>query len=76
LRKYFLQIIRKQYKILSEREYEVFIDLAKGLKPAQIAQKYEIKSKTVSTYRNRIFEKMSFKSNADLVKYAIKNNLV
>lgn len=65
-----------KYKILSKREYEVFLDLAKGLKPSEIALKYSIKSKTISTYRIRIFEKMSFLTNADLISYAVKNNLI
>jgi len=33
-------------------------------------------SKTVSTYRTRILEKMGMKSNADMTYYAIKNDLV
>ena len=61
---------------LSKREYEVFIDIAKGIKPNNIAQKYEIKSKTVSTYRKRILEKMCINSNAEIIKYAISNNLI
>jgi len=65
-----------RYKKLSKREYEVFLDMAKGLKISDIALKYDIKPKTVSTYRNRIFEKMSFSSNAELITYAIKNGLV
>jgi len=65
-----------RYKKLSKREYEVFLDLAKGLKSSEIALKYGIKAKTVSTYRNRIFEKMSFHSNAELVKYAVENDLI
>jgi len=65
-----------RYKILSEREYEVFLDLARGLKPSEIAQKFDIKPKTISTYRNRIFKKMAFSSNAELIAYAIKNNLI
>jgi two-component system, NarL family, invasion response regulator UvrY len=32
--------------------------------------------KTVSTYRSRILEKMSMKSNADITTYALRNNLV
>lgn len=65
-----------RYKKLSERELEVFLDLAKGLKPSEIALKYNLKPKTVSTYRSRIFEKMLFKTNAELIAYAIRNNLV
>jgi DNA-binding NarL/FixJ family response regulator len=30
----------------------------------------------VSTYRSRILEKMSMKSNADITTYALRNNLV
>jgi DNA-binding NarL/FixJ family response regulator len=65
-----------RYKILSQREYEVFLDLAAGKKPSEIAQQYNIKAKTISTYRNRIFKKMAFNSNAELISYAIKNNLI
>jgi len=65
-----------RYKKLSVREYEVFLDLAHGLKPSEIARKYSIKAKTISTYRNRIFEKMLFKTNAELIAYAIKNKLI
>jgi len=67
--------INLKYKILSDREYEVFLDLAKGLKPLEIALKYGIKAKTISTYRRRIFIKMGFTSTAELVSYAIKNRL-
>ena len=67
--------INLKYKILSDREYEVFIHLSKGLKPSEIALKYGIKAKTISTYRIRIFEKMGFSSNAELVSYVIKNKL-
>ncbi len=67
--------INLKYKKLSAREFEVFLDLSVGLKPLEIANKYNIKAKTVSTYRQRIFEKMGFKSNADLVSYVIKNRL-
>jgi len=65
-----------RYKMLSVREYEVFLDLAQGIKPSEIASKYDIKAKTISTYRNRIFKKMGFSSNAELIAYAIKNNLI
>jgi two-component system invasion response regulator UvrY len=32
--------------------------------------------KTVSTYRSRILEKMSFSSNADMTSYALRNGLI
>ena len=61
---------------LSKREYEVFLDIAKGIKPNHIAQKYDIKPKTISTYRKRILEKMCLNSNAEIIKYAITNHLI
>lgn len=64
------------HKSLSSREYEVFIDIAKGIKPNNIAQKYGVKSKTISTYRKRILEKMCFNSNAEIIRYAIENRLI
>jgi two-component system invasion response regulator UvrY len=32
--------------------------------------------KTVSTYRTRILEKMNMTNNADIIYYAIKENLI
>lgn len=61
---------------LSDREYEVFLDIAKGIMPRVIASKYNVKPKTVSTYRQRIFEKMNMNSNSDIIRYAIKNDLI
>lgn len=64
------------HKELSKRELEVFIDMAKGIKPTDIASKYELKPKTVSTYRKRILQKLNMNSNAELIKYAISHNLI
>lgn len=64
------------HKSLSEREYEVFLDIAKGIMPRVIASKYDLKPKTVSTYRQRIFDKMQMSNNSDIIRYAIKNNLI
>jgi DNA-binding NarL/FixJ family response regulator len=64
------------HKELSKREFEVFIDIAKGVKPTDIASKYELKTKTVGTYRKRILQKLNMNSNAELIKYALKNNLI
>lgn len=65
-----------KHQVLSPRELEVFLDIAKGIKPNVIAQKYKIKSKTISTYRQRIFEKMDIHNNADITRYALENRLV
>lgn len=67
---------KQLHETLSEREFQVFFKLAGGLSPTDIAAELNISIKTVSTYRTRILEKMSLKSNADLTYYAIKNALL
>ena len=42
----------------------------------EIAQELNLSSKTVSTYRTRIMDKMSVNSNSELTQYAIANNLI
>ncbi|MEO6118234.1 MAG: response regulator transcription factor [Methylotenera sp.] len=67
---------KQLHETLSDREFQVFFKLACGLSPTEIATELNISIKTVSTYRTRILEKMSLKTNADLTYYAIKNELV
>ncbi len=61
---------------LSQREFQIFCKLAAGSTVSKIAEELFLSVKTVSTYRTRILEKMSLKSNADLTYYAIKNKLI
>lgn len=67
---------KQLHEALSDREFQVFLKLAGGLSPTEIGNELHISVKTVSTYRTRILEKMSLKTNADLTYYAIKNALV
>ena len=66
----------KLHQVLSQREFDVFIDITKGIKPTDIASKYNIKPKTIGTYRKRILDKMQMNSNAELVTYAIRHHLL
>lgn len=61
---------------LSDREREVFLELARGIPVGEIAHKLLLSVKTVSTYRTRVLEKMGMHNNADLTYYAIKNDLI
>lgn len=63
------------HKLLSDREYEVMNLLVKGKKPKEIALELFISPHTVNTYRARILEKTNTKNIAELVHYAIKNNI-
>ncbi len=61
---------------LSEREFQVFLKLARGQTAGDIAEALSLSVKTVSTYRTRLMEKMALSSNSDLTYYALKNKLI
>ncbi|MBB3221390.1 DNA-binding NarL/FixJ family response regulator [Massilia umbonata] len=61
---------------LSDREFQVFLRLARGATVSDIGTALSLSIKTVSTYRTRIMEKMGLQSNSDLTYYAMKNNLL
>ena len=67
---------KQLHEMLSNREFQVFYKLASGITPTEIGLELNISTKTVSTYRMRILEKMSLKTNADLTYYAIKNAIL
>jgi two-component system invasion response regulator UvrY len=61
---------------LSEREFQVFLKLAKGEKAGDVARELSLSVKTVSTYRTRLLQKMNLASNSDLTCYALRNELI
>ena len=61
---------------LSEREFQIFCKLAAGVSVSGIADELCLSVKTVSTYRSRVLEKMSFRSNADITAYALRNGIM
>ena len=61
---------------LSDREFEIFLRLARGQRMVEIARDLRLSVKTVGTYRSRIFQKMGFASNAELVRYAVEQGFV
>ena len=67
---------KEKFKLLSKREREVFLALAQGRLTKEIAYDLELSSKTISTYRNRILEKLQLRNNAEMVSYAIKENIL
>ena len=61
---------------LSDREYQVMVMLASGKSTGEIAKQLSLSLPTISTYRSRVLQKINLKNNAELIHYAIKNNLV
>ena len=60
---------------LSDREFEVLGLLGKGCSVTDIAHQIILSHNTVSTFRSRIFEKMGFKNNLELIRYAVDHHL-
>jgi DNA-binding NarL/FixJ family response regulator len=63
-------------KVLSARELEVLTLFAEGMSNRQIAEKLFISVRTVETHKNNIMKKIELKTTVDLVKFAIKNNII
>ncbi len=63
------------HQLLSDREYQTLLLFAKGKTVSQIAEELSLSIATISTFRARILEKMNMKTTAQLVTYAVKNNL-
>lgn len=64
------------HELLSAREYQIFYKLGQGEGVTKIADELCLSVKTVSTYRSRVLEKMNMTNNADIIYYAIKQNLI
>lgn len=66
---------QEPHDALSDREFQVMLELARGKKILEIASELNLSPKTVSTYRGRIFEKLKLTTTADLVRYVMDNGL-
>ena len=64
------------HESLSDREYQIMCMIASGKAVKDIAEDLSLSVKTISTYRSRILSKMQVKTNADITRYALQNNLV
>lgn len=64
------------HELLSDREYQTLLLIASGKTVSQIAEQFSLAVSTVSSFRAHILEKTGMKTNAELVSYAIRNNLV
>ena len=67
---------RPPHALLSEREYSVFERLVHGDSVNDIAAKLALSSKTISTHKARLMQKLVAHSVADLVRYAMEHKLV
>jgi two-component system, NarL family, invasion response regulator UvrY len=64
------------HETLSDREYRLMWLLASGKPINQIAKEMFLSPSTISTYRVRILKKLGLATNAELVHYTVKHQLI
>lgn len=64
------------HEALSAREFEVMRLIANGAKYREIADAMSISEKTISTYRNRILNKLNLKKTEQIKEYAQRYSLI
>lgn len=64
------------FDLLSERELQVMMMITSGLKVQEISNKLCLSSKTVNSYRYRLFDKLKIKNDVELTHLAIRHGLL
>jgi len=64
------------HTLLTNREFEVFSRIVRGISLTAIAEEFSLSIKTVSTHKTHILTKMNMATHVDLVRYAIERNLL
>ena len=64
------------HRALSDREFQVFQLLASGKAVSEIARDLKLSVKTVSTHKAHIMQKMNIANPAELIRYAIRHQLI
>lgn len=67
---------RSPFDSLSEREIQISIMIGNGLRVQDIAETLHIQTKTVNSYRYRIFEKLDVAGDVALTLLAISHGLI
>jgi two-component system response regulator NreC len=61
---------------LTSREREVFLMLAEGKSPSEVANTLFVSPKTVHTHRQHIMEKLGLKTTTELIRYALRQGVI
>ena len=64
------------HALLSDREFQVFLMIARGKAISDIATELNLSVKTVSTHKANILQKMNMSTPGDLIRYALAHKLV
>ena len=66
----------KPFDALSERELQIMMMITKGEKVQDIATQLNLSSKTVNSYRYRMFEKLNVCNDVELTHLAIRHGML
>lgn len=61
---------------LTERELQIMLMITRGQKTSEISNRLCLSSKTVCSYRYRIFEKLDIDSDVSLTHFAIRHGMI
>lgn len=64
------------HQTLSDREFQIFMMMASGLKKSEIAEKLIISKNTIGNHRSNILKKMNMTMISELTKYAIQHGII
>jgi len=64
------------FQSLSERELQIMLMITKGEKAQNIAERLNLSSKTVNSYRYRMFEKLNVGGDVELTHLAIRHKMI
>lgn len=83
MQKYFLRKAKnnendsvKDYEQLTKREKEVLKLVIEGLSNIEIADKLFVNIRTIETHKHNLLQKLKIKNTIELVKFALKNNIL
>ncbi len=68
--------LNKEKQNLTPREKEIVALVCDGLTNKEVADRLSISVRTVDCHKNNILQKLGLRSSVDLVKYAIRNQLI
>lgn len=63
-------------QVLTDREVEVLSHIAMGSTNKEVGELLFISGRTVETHRRNILEKLELRNTAELIRYAIENQLI
>jgi two-component system, NarL family, invasion response regulator UvrY len=72
----FAAAAEKAHELLSPREFEVFLRIARGSSVKEIGSQLSLSVKTISTYHIHILDKLKVRNDAELGEYALRHGLV